>query len=65
MHFLGMSHKTYFRNTILKPMLEKGLLELTIPDKPKSPHQKYRATGNSKEFQLAAKLRKCMMMKPC
>lgn len=49
MHFLGMSHKTYFRNTILNPMLEQGLLELTIPDRPKSPKQKYRSTGNLKE----------------
>jgi len=49
MRFLGMSHKTYFRNTILNPMLEQGLLELTIPDRPKSPNQKYRSTGNLKE----------------
>ena len=41
MDFLKMSHRTYFRKTILKPLLEKGLLELTIPDKPTSPKQKY------------------------
>ncbi len=28
-------------DTVLKPLIEKGLLELTIPDKSKSPNQKY------------------------
>ena len=41
MHLLNMSHKTYFRKTILSPLLEKNILSLTIPDKPKSPKQKY------------------------
>ena len=41
MHLLNMSHKTYFRKTILNPLLEKNILSLTIPDKPKSPKQKY------------------------
>ena len=41
MSFTQMKHKTYFRNNILKPLLEKRLLALTIPDKPNSPKQKY------------------------
>ena len=36
-----MTHNTYFRKTILVPLLEKGLLNLTIPEKPTSPKQKY------------------------
>jgi len=42
MNFVGMKHKTYFRKHILNPLLEKELLELTLPDKPKSPNQKYK-----------------------
>jgi len=42
MEYLGLKHREHFRSAILKPMIEKGLLELTIPDKPKSPKQKYR-----------------------
>ena len=42
MQFVGVSHKTYFRNNVLKPLLESGHLELTTPDTPKSPNQKYK-----------------------
>ena len=42
MDFVGMKHKTYFRQNVLSPLFEQGLLELTIPDKPKSPNQKYK-----------------------
>jgi predicted HTH transcriptional regulator len=38
---LGLKHREHFRSEILKPLIEKGLLKLTIPDKPKSPNQKY------------------------
>ncbi len=51
MGFAGMKHRTYFRNNILKPLIEKGFLTLTIPDKPSSPKQKYIAIeydGNEK-----------------
>ena len=44
MNLLKMKHKTYFRKNILKPLLDKKLLTLTIPDKPKSPKQKYITT---------------------
>ena len=33
--------KYYFRNNILAPMIKAKLLKLTIPEKPKSPKQKY------------------------
>ncbi len=39
----GTCSKEYFRQLILKPMVEAGLLLLTIPDKPKSPNQRYRS----------------------
>ncbi|MDQ6952046.1 MAG: hypothetical protein Q9M15_00770 [Mariprofundaceae bacterium] len=46
MDYLGLKHRTYFRRKILNPLLDMGRLELTIPDKPKSPKQKYRKKDN-------------------
>ena len=36
--------RTKFRNQILKPLLEAGLVEMTLPNKPNSRLQKYRIT---------------------
>ena len=41
MDFLGLKHREHFRANILKPLLEKKRLSLTIPTKPNSPKQKY------------------------
>jgi len=41
MQHLGLSHRTYFRNTPLHPLMASGKLALTIPDKPSSPKQRY------------------------
>ena len=41
MQYLGLSHRTYFRKTFLQPLIDSGKLELTFPDKPKSPKQRY------------------------
>lgn len=45
MKILKRSNKTKFKQTILSPLIEFGFFEQTIPDKPKSPKQKYRLTG--------------------
>lgn len=37
----SISSRNYFRLNILNPMLDLGLLKLTVPDKPNSPDQKY------------------------
>ncbi len=39
--FLGLAHREHFRSEILNPLLEQGLLQPTIPDKPRSSKQKY------------------------
>lgn len=38
---IGIEHREYFRKAFLKPLLESGRLQMTQPDKPNSPNQKY------------------------
>lgn len=49
MQIIGLKDEKHFRNNYRKIALNDGLIELTIPDKPRSPNQKYRLTkiGNS------------------
>ena len=42
MQLLNLKHKPSFRNNYLKPALAKGVIEMTVPDKPSSKNQKYR-----------------------
>ena len=44
MKILNRTNKSKFKNTIINPLVENGFFELTNPDKPKSPTQKYRLT---------------------
>lgn len=46
----GRSDRTKFRNQVLNPLLDSGLLEMTIPDKPTSRNQKYRLTENGRKY---------------
>ena len=39
---LGLSHRPTFRQNYLNPALSRGVIEMTIPDKPNSRNQKYR-----------------------
>ena len=43
--FVGIHSRTHFAETILNPLIKGGLLKLTIPDKPRSPNQKYYSTN--------------------
>ena len=45
MEIINRTHKSKFKNIIINPLVKNGFLELTNPDKPKSPTQKYRLTS--------------------
>lgn len=51
---LGLRGADNFRKLYLKPSLAQGLIEMTIPDKPKSRLQKYRLTQKGKTVLHAA-----------
>jgi hypothetical protein len=42
---LGLRDDKHFRLAFLNPALDAGLIEMTIPDKPRSSKQKYRLTA--------------------
>lgn len=50
MKLMQINHRPHFIYEYLQPALEKGLIEMTIPDKPKSILQKYRLTEEGKAF---------------
>ena len=47
MQACGMKNKAHFLKAYLKPMLETGELQLTVPDKPNSRNQKYIAVRHT------------------
>jgi predicted HTH transcriptional regulator len=47
---LGLSDRENFRSNYLKPALEQGFIEMTIPEKPNSSLQKYRLTLLGKQL---------------
>ena len=53
MTVVGRTNRTKFRNQVLRPLLEAGWIEMTIPDKPTSKMQRYRTTAAGREV-LAA-----------
>lgn len=40
----GIGDREYFRTMYLRPAIDQGLIEMTIPDKPRSSKQQYRLT---------------------
>jgi len=43
---LNLKDEEHFRKSYLLPAIEAGLIEMTIPVKPRSSKQRYRATVN-------------------
>lgn len=50
MKFFNLKHRTKFRNTYLMPLIIDEYLQMTIPDKPNSPKQKYITTEKGNEL---------------
>ena len=50
MGIAGRTDRTKFRNQVLNPLIEAGLLEMTVPDKPRSSKQKYRVTEKGQDL---------------
>jgi len=46
----GRASRTKFRHQVLNPLLDAGLIEMTIPDKPRSSKQRYRLTQKGREL---------------
>lgn len=44
MEHLGLKHRAHVLEEYIQPLVAEELLAATIPDKPKSPHQKYMTT---------------------
>ena len=47
---LGLKHEDHFREAYLIPALRSGLIEMTIPDRPRSSKQRYRLTAAGSEY---------------
>ena len=50
MNVTGRSDRTKFRHQVLHPLIAEGLLEMTVPDKPRSRLQKYRLTAKGRAW---------------
>ena len=57
MQIVGVVNRKDFRTRILAPLLARQLVEMTLPDKPKSKNQAYRLTEKGKELVVAIERR--------
>jgi hypothetical protein len=51
---IGVKHRETFQDNYLKPIMAKGWLAMTIPDKPQSRLQRYQTTEEGKKWLLGA-----------
>ena len=49
MAHLQLTHREHFRDMLLLPLMAEEKLNMTIPDKPKSPNQRYVANRENKD----------------
>ncbi len=49
MHRLGLKHRETFLKNYLNPLIQTGLIIMTIPDKPRSPKQRYVITPEGRK----------------
>ncbi len=47
---IGLADRRHFRTAYLRPALNAGLIEMTIPDKPQSSKQRYRLTSEGRRW---------------
>ena len=50
----GRKNRTKFRDQVLKPLIDSGFVEMTIPDKPRSSKQRYRLTEKGRKLLAGA-----------
>ena len=48
--FMGLADRTKFRRKYIRPLLEAGIIEQTMPEKPNSRNQKYQLTMKGLEL---------------
>ncbi len=53
---LGLKDRMHFRDTYLMPALSRGLLEMTVPESPRSRIQKYRLTERGRAWRMRKSL---------
>ncbi len=51
LQLLGLKDRTNLAKEYVQPALTAGLIEMTIPDKPRSSKQRYRLTDKGRELQ--------------
>jgi ATP-dependent DNA helicase RecG len=55
---LALAHRDHFTEAYLQPALKLGLVEPTIPDKPRSSKQRYRLSAQGRAWLANHKARK-------
>ena len=47
---LSLKHAPHFREAYLQPALAAGYLEMTLPDQPNTPRQRYRLSAKGRQW---------------